>query len=129
MLAHLHSTPFYVSILKYHTFMLNTDSIVNKRIKVFVYIPENNGSGFLNGSGFVVFAYTLHTTVGDPKMAPVHVPFMLVTHTPNLVEFPGEIFLTPQPPRYPRYPQVPPLWHDPGGQMKIPSDMFYIFHV
>ena len=43
--------------------MLNTDSIVNKRIKVFVYIPENNGSGFLNGSGFVVFAYTFLTTV------------------------------------------------------------------
>ena len=42
--------------------MLNTDSIVNKRIKVFVYIPENNGSGFLNGSGFVVFAYTFLTT-------------------------------------------------------------------
>ena len=29
----------------------------------------------------------------------------------------------------PRYPQVPPLGHDPGGQMKIPSDMFYIFHL
>ena len=42
--------------------MLNTDSIVKKRIKVFVYIPENNGSGFLNGSGFVVFAYTFLTT-------------------------------------------------------------------
>ena len=42
--------------------MLNTDSIVNKRIKVFVYIPENNGAGFLNGTGFVVFAYTFLTT-------------------------------------------------------------------
>ena len=29
----------------------------------------------------------------------------------------------------PRYPQVPPLGHDRGGQTKIPSDMFYIFHV
>ena len=29
----------------------------------------------------------------------------------------------------PRYPQVPPLGHDPGGQMKIPSDMLYIFHL
>ena len=42
--------------------MLNTDSIVNKRIKVFVYILENNGAGFLNGTGFVVFAYTFLTT-------------------------------------------------------------------
>ena len=32
------------------------------------------------------------------------------------------------PPTPPRHPQVPPLAHDPGGQMKIPSDMFYIFH-
>ena len=24
-------------------------------------------------------------------------------------------------------PQVPPLGHDPGRQMKIPFDMFYIF--
>ena len=29
-----------------------------------VYIPENNGSGFLNKSGFVVSAYTLHTNSG-----------------------------------------------------------------
>ena len=36
------------------------------------------------------------------------------------------IFLTPNPPRYP---QVPPLGYDPGGQMKIPSDMFCIFHL
>ena len=28
-----------------------------------------------------------------------------------------------------RYPQVPPLGHDPGGQIEIPSDMFYIFHL
>ena len=35
-------------------------------------------------------------------------------------------FLTPQPPRYP---QVPPLVYDPGGQIKIPSDMFCIFHL
>ena len=33
--------------------------------------------------------------------------------------------LTPQPLWYPK---VPPLGHDQGGQMKIPSDMFYIFH-
>ena len=32
-------------------------------------------------------------------------------------------------PNPPRYPQVRPLGHDPGCQMKIPSDMFYIFHV
>ena len=56
------TTTFCVSISKYHTFMLNTDSIVNKRIKMFVYIPENNGAGFLNGTGFVVFAYTFLTT-------------------------------------------------------------------
>ena len=35
----------------------------------------------------------------------------------------------PPPPPHPRYPQVPPLAHDLGDQMKIPSDMFYIFHV
>ena len=29
-------------------------------------------------------------------------------------------------PETPWYPQVPPLGHDPGDQMKIPSDMFYI---
>ena len=28
-----------------------------------------------------------------------------------------------------RYPQVPALGHDPGGQMKISSDMCYIFHL
>ena len=28
----------------------------------------------------------------------------------------------------PQYPQ-PPLGHDPGGRMKIPFDMFYIFHL
>ena len=63
------TTTFCVSISKYHTFMLNTDSIVNKRIKVFVYIPENNGAGFLNGAGFVVFAYTFLTTGVFIKLA------------------------------------------------------------
>ena len=29
----------------------------------------------------------------------------------------------------PHYPQVPPLVHDPGGRMKIPSNMFYIFQL
>ena len=33
--------------------------------------------------------------------------------------------LPPPPPD----PQVPPLGYDPGGQMKIPADMFYIFHL
>ena len=28
----------------------------------------------------------------------------------------------------PQHPQVPPLGHDPGDRMKIPSNMFYIFH-
>ena len=59
-------------------------------------------------------------------MAPVHMPFMQETHTPNLVEFRNFFFRPPNPPRYP---QVRPLGHDPGRQMKIPSDMFYIFHV
>ena len=39
----------------------------------------------------------------------------------------GKIFFDR--PNPPRYPQVRPLGHDPGCQMKIPSDMFYIFHV
>ena len=33
------------------------------------------------------------------------------------------------PPNPPRYPQVPPLGHDPGDGMKIPSDMFYILQL
>ena len=33
------------------------------------------------------------------------------------------------PPNPQRYPQVPPLGHDPGGQIKIPSDMFHILHL
>ena len=50
---------------------------------------------------------------------------MQVTHTPTLVE--SRIFFDPS---YPlRYPQVPPLGHDPGGWMKIQSDMFHIFHL
>ena len=28
-----------------------------------------------------------------------------------------------------RCPRVPPLGHDPGDRIKIPSDMFYIFHL
>ena len=63
--------------------------------------------------------------LGPKKMAPVHVPYMLVTHTPNLDEFEKKIDI----PNPPRYPQVPLLAHDLGDQMKIPSDMFYIFHV
>ena len=42
---------------------------------------------------------------GGQKIVPVHVPFMWVTHTPNLVEF-REIFFWP--PHPPRCPQVPP---------------------
>ena len=29
----------------------------------------------------------------------------------------------------PKHPQVPTLGHDPGDQMKIPTDMFYIFYL
>ena len=32
------------------------------------------------------------------------------------------------PPGYPQCPKVPPLGHDPGDRIKIPSDMFCIFH-
>ena len=28
----------------------------------------------------------------------------------------------------PQRPEVPPLGHDPGDRMKIPSDMFCVFH-
>ena len=59
-------------------------------------------------------------------MAPMRVPFMKQTHTPNLVEFRENNFFDPPPPTVP---QVRPLGHDPGRQIKIPSDMFYIFHV
>ena len=57
---------------------------------------------------------------GPQKMVPLHMPFVLVTHTPNLVEFRKNFFWPHKPPRYH---QVPPLGHDPGGQMKILSDM------
>ena len=43
---------------------------------------------------------------GDPKYVLVHVQFMSVTNTPNLVEFRKKNLFGPQPPRYP---QVPPL--------------------
>ena len=32
------------------------------------------------------------------------------------------------PPGHPQHPKVPPLGHDPGYIMKIPSDIFCIFH-
>ena len=32
------------------------------------------------------------------------------------------------PPGHPQHLKVPPLGHDPGNRMKIPSDMFCIFH-
>ena len=35
-------------------------------------------------------------------------------------------FLDPKPQRLP---QVPPLGHDQGNRIKIPSDMFYIFQL
>ena len=35
--------------------------------------------------------------------------------------------MMPPPPPVP--PQVQPLRHDPDDVMKIPSDMFYIFHL
>ena len=50
---------------------------------------------------------------------------MVLLHAPNLVEY-RIFFDTPKPPRYPK---VLPLGHGPGGQMKILSDMFYIFHL
>ena len=33
------------------------------------------------------------------------------------------------PPGHPHCPKVPPLGHDPGDRIKIPSDMFCIFHL
>ena len=33
------------------------------------------------------------------------------------------------PPGYPQCPKVPPLGHDPGNRIQIPSDMFCIFHL
>ena len=38
-----------------------------------------------------------------------------------------EIFFWP--PRHPQLPKVRPLWHDPGKRIKVPSDMFCIFHL
>ena len=52
---------------------------------------------------------------GDQKIVPVHVPFMWVTHTPNLVEFRKKKNLTPNPPRYP---QVPPLGMTQAAEWK-----------
>ena len=33
------------------------------------------------------------------------------------------------PPNPPQYPKVPPLGHDPGSRIKLPSDMFFVFHL
>ena len=33
------------------------------------------------------------------------------------------------PPGHPQRLKVPPLGHDQGDRMKIPSDMFWIFHL
>ena len=63
---------------------------------------------------------------GTKKIVPVHVPFMGVTHTSNLVEFRKKHFFDPQPPTVP---PSPTPGHDPGGRMKILSDMLYIFHL
>ena len=38
----------------------------------------------------------------------------------------SDFFLTTQPPMVPPSPSP---GHDPGGRMKIPSDMLYIFHL
>ena len=56
---------------------------------------------------------------GTQKVVPVHVPFMWVTHTQNLVEFRKNKFFTPNPPRYPkshpwawpRRPNENPVWY------------------
>ena len=61
-----------------------------------------------------------------PKKCTVACAIDVSIHTPNLVEFGKKSSMSPQPPRYP---QVPPLGHDPGYGMKIPSDMFYIFYL
>ena len=61
---------------------------------------------------------------GTQTIVPVHVPFVWVTHTLNLVGFHKKID-TPTP----TVPLSPTPGYDPGGRMKIPSDMLYIFHL
>ena len=66
--------------------------------------------------------------VGTKKIVPLHVPalmWLLLTHQ-FWLNFGKKKFWPLNPPRYP---QVRPLGHDPGNGMKIPSDMFYIFHL
>ena len=62
---------------------------------------------------------------GTQKIVLVHVPFIWVTHTPNLVEFRKKKNWPPTP----TVPPSPTPGHDPGGRMKILSDMLYIFHL
>ena len=57
---------------------------------------------------------------GTQKIVPLHVPFMKVTHTANLVDFLKKNW----PPQPPWYPEIPPLEHYPSDRIKIPSDMF-----
>ena len=65
--------------------------------------------------------------VGAKIFVTLHVSFMSVTHTPNLAEFQKKK-LTPLPPDPPP-PPSPTLGHDPGDQINIMSDKFYIFHL
>ena len=41
----------------------------------------------------------------------------------------GHVWIFFWPPGHPKRPKVPPLGHDPGDRMKIPSDSFCIFHL
>ena len=62
---------------------------------------------------------------GTQKIVLVHVPFMWVTHTQNLVEFRKKKIFYPQPPTVP---QVPPLGLTQAAEWKSRL-ICYIFHL
>ena len=63
---------------------------------------------------------------GDQKNCPVACAID-VSNSHTKSGWISENFFGPSNP--PRYPQVRPVGHDPGDRIKIPSDMFYIFHL
>ena len=65
----------------------------------------------------------------DPRMKML-LAFCSALH-PRRFNMPHDMFETKQnwPPGHPQCPKVPPLGHDPGDRIKIPSDMFCIFHL
>ena len=63
----------------------------------------------------------------DPRMK-ILLAFCSACH-PRRFDMPHDHVWFFWPPGHPQRPKVPPLWHDPGDWMNIPSYMFCIFHL